>query len=108
MENLWQDLGYALRMLRRNPGFSAVVVLTLAFGIGVNTAIFTMCDLSFRPLPVKDPATVVQLRSGSERTRFSFPDYIYYRDHAQTFSGLIAFTDERLVLAEHGGTAEPR
>ena len=108
MENLWQDLRYALRMLRKNPGFSAVVVLTLAFGIGVNTAIFTLCDLSFRPLLVKDPATIVQLRSGSERTRFSFPDYVYYRDHAQTFSGLIAFTEEQLVLAERGTAEEPQ
>ncbi len=108
MEALWQDLRYALRMLHKSPGFAAVVVLTLALGIGVNTAIFTLCDLSFRPLPVKDPASVVQLRRGSERTRFSFPDYVYYRDQAQTFSGLIAFIDERLVLAEPGGTAEPR
>ena len=62
MEALWQDLRYALRMLHKSPGFAAVVVLTLALGIGVNTAIFTLCDLSFRPLPVKDPASVVQLR----------------------------------------------
>lgn len=67
MENLWQDLRYAVRMLRKNPGFGAVVVLTLALGIGVNTAIFTLCDLSFRPLPVRDPASVVQLRRGTER-----------------------------------------
>src|SRR5262245_38188975 len=59
--DLWQDLRYGARMLRKHPGFTTVVVLTLALGIGVNTAIFTMLDIALRPLPVKDPDTVIMV-----------------------------------------------
>src|SRR5262245_35679298 len=58
---LWQDLRYGARMLVKQPGFTSVVALTLALGIGVNTAIFTLFNTQLRPLPVKDPDTVVQL-----------------------------------------------
>jgi hypothetical protein len=55
--DLWQDLRYGLRVLRKHPGFTTVVVLTLALGIGVNTAFFTLLDIAFRPLPVDNPDT---------------------------------------------------
>src|SRR5215510_5775746 len=51
--DLWQDLRYGARMLGKQPGFTAVVTLTLALGIGVNMAIFTLLDIALRPLPVK-------------------------------------------------------
>ncbi|MEK6406539.1 MAG: ABC transporter permease [Acidobacteriota bacterium] len=113
VEDLRQDLRYGIRMLRNNSGFTLIAVLTLALGIGVNTAIFTMFNLWFRPLPVKDPATVVNLgwleRGQSERSNFPYPDYVYFREHAQVFSGLIASTwDWALVLGSQNATEETR
>jgi hypothetical protein len=68
LEHARQDLRYGLRQLRRRPGFSAVVVLTLAIGIGANTAIFTLLNaVMFRPLPVPAPDELVEAGSGGRR-----------------------------------------
>src|SRR5207249_9058571 len=62
LETLWQDIRYGLRQLRRNPGFTAVAVLTLALGIGANTAIFSLIDaVMLKMLPVSHPEQLVQL-----------------------------------------------
>jgi predicted permease len=124
LEELWQDLRYAVRMLRKHPGFTAVVVLTIALGIGVNTTFFTLFSLPFRPLPVKGPGPVVDLkyqgsgnveqaqtriRLGGRMERYSFLDYVYFRDHVQVFSGLIASgTAVNLSLARQGAAQEPQ
>ncbi len=95
LDVLLQDLRFGARMLRKNPGFTAVAVLTLALGIGVNTAIFTAFDaLVLRPRPVKDPdslAAVFRTTPGETHGWFSYPDYICYRDHSRSFSDLSLF-----------------
>src|SRR5262245_8760512 len=109
METLLQDLRYGARMLLKAPGFTAVAAMTLALGIGVNTAIFTLFDIYLRPLPVKDPDTVVTLDWGtSERRWFSYPDYTYFCDNAQVFSGLIARSHELILLSGRDESEEAR
>jgi putative ABC transport system permease protein len=102
--DLWQDLRYGVRMLRKHPGFTTVAVLTLALGFGVNTALFTMLDIVWRSLPVKEPETVVELFLG--RNYFSIPDYVYFRDQTQTLSGLTASASRRLVLINQAAPEE--
>src|SRR6266566_5801342 len=65
VETLWQDLKFGLRLLRFNPAFAATAILSLALGIGANTAIFQLLDaVRLRTLPVKDPQQLVEVRIG--------------------------------------------
>ena len=108
---MFRDLRYSLRSLLKRPGFTLVVVATLALGIGVNAAIFSVFNLLLRPLPVKEPESIVRLffEEGSRRAdRFSFPDYSYIRDHNQSFSDVIAvFEEERFLLGENRPNSDP-
>jgi predicted permease len=94
IESLLQDIRFALRMLRKSPGFTAVAILTLALGIGANTAIFSLIDTLFlQPLPVRDSTSLVDVYGtvrGRTYRQLSYPDYLYYRDHAQTVADLAA------------------
>jgi predicted permease len=94
LESLIQDVGYALRTMRRTPGFTAVTVLSLALGIGANTAIFSLINtLMLRMLPVQHPEQLVELLSvypGEPRTNgFSWQIYERFRNENHVFSGLI-------------------
>ena len=105
LDALFQDLRYAIRMMRRTPGFTTVAVLSLALGIGANTAIFSLVDaLMLRRLPVRRPDQLVELltRSGADRwNAFSWPTYLQLRDTNTVFSGLIAApTDSFHIRAE--------
>jgi hypothetical protein len=69
MNSIWQDVKYGLRVLRNSPGLTLVVVLTLALGIGANTAIFSIVNqFLFKPLPVRDPSQLVVIASHPKET----------------------------------------
>ena len=90
---LRQDISYALRMFRQSPGFTAVAVISLALGIGANTAIFTLIDaVLLKWLPVTSPQELVVLARNPSRPQasFSYPDYEFVRDHNASYSGVIA------------------
>jgi len=98
MPSFWRDVRYAVRTLVRAPGFTAIIVCTLALGIGANTAIFSLLDqVLLRRLPVKDPERLIQLddpgtfrgRTMNNRT-FSYPMYQDFRDRNDVFSGVLA------------------
>src|SRR6266568_2943457 len=102
MRRMIEDLRYALRLLRKSPAFTVVAVLTLAIGIGANTAIYTLLDQALlRSLPVKEPGRLAVLRfsgddTGSTHARgdsnvvFSYPMYRGLQDRNSVFGGLIA------------------
>lgn len=94
-EETWRDVRFGWRMLRKSPGFTGVAVITLALGIGANTAIFSFVDyLLVRPMPVKSPHELVNVGIQNDREQtfaFNFPLYTDYRDHNSVFSGLVAF-----------------
>lgn len=90
IENVATDLRFAVRMLHKYPGFSAIAVLTLALGISAITTVFTFVEnIVIRSLPVRDPQQVVSLNWGNE-TNMSYPNYVDFRDRNTVFSGLVA------------------
>jgi macrolide transport system ATP-binding/permease protein len=98
MQTIWQDVKYGLRMLVRNPAFTAVAVLTLALGIGVNTAVFGVINaFMIRPLPGKDNAGLLviaeQRATDDELRTVSYLDFQDYREHADAFSDMAAYTN---------------
>lgn len=86
VETLLKDIRYALRWMRRSPGFSAVAILSLALGVGVNTAMFSLVDaLLFRPLPVTSPGTLVDIfTSGGDGDEYATTSYQDYLDISRT------------------------
>jgi predicted permease len=97
MRNIWQDFRFAGRVLSKNPGFTAVAVLTLALGIGINTAIFSVVNaILLRPLPYKDPDQLVLLNHNYPKidlkASVSAPGYKHYRETAKSFEGLAAMS----------------
>jgi putative ABC transport system permease protein len=94
METLLQDIRYALRTLRKAPSFTAVAVLTLALGIGANTAIFSIVDgVLLRPLPYRDPARLIALNETTPAVgtvSVSYPDFLDWHAQSRSFSEMAA------------------
>lgn len=89
--DLWQDARYGLRMVLKNPGFTTVAVLTLALGIGANTAIFSLINAALlKMLPVAHPERLVTIGCSAD-DNFPYPAYKQLRDRNQVFSGVLAF-----------------
>ena len=116
MRAIWQDIRFGARMLAKHPGFTAIAVLTLALGIGANTAIFSLVNqVLLRRLPVQNPDELVVLRSpgpmrghvwsdGDEAQSFSYPMYKRLRDSNSVFSGMLARFAIPASIASRGQT----
>ena len=122
IETCWQDLRYAIRALRKSPGFTAAVVLTLTLGIGANTAIFTLTDaVMLKSLPVPNPGQLYRLgdnnnccvmkgtQNGGSFVLYSYALYKELRDHTPEFSELAAFEPwtSDLNVRRAGSAAQP-
>src|SRR5262249_9588424 len=109
IEELWQDLRYGARMLLNSPGFTAVAVVTLALGIGANSAIFSVIDaLLLRQLPYRDPDKLVQVwetdvKRGDNAITASYPNFADWRDQNHAFEQIAAYSSREFTLR---GTAD--
>jgi predicted permease len=113
LEAVWQDLRYALRTLRKSPGFTAVAVLTLALGTGANTAIFSVIEaVLLRPLPYKDPSGLVVIADPEEPAGggFLYKDFEAWKSQARSFEKIAAYYRDsgicRVTLTAAGSEPE--
>ncbi len=106
METMFQDVRYGLRMLRKSPGFTAVALLTLALGIGANTAIFSVVyGVLLRPLPYQDPSRLIVLQETTPKVGMvgvSYPNFVDWRAQSHAFSKLAAVHSVAFNLAGVG------
>jgi putative ABC transport system permease protein len=108
VESLWQDIRYGVRMLRKNAALTAVVILTLALGIGANTAIFSLIDaVLLRFLPVQNPQELVRLQRrvpnrDEEAPSFTNPTWEQVRDRQDILSGVFAWSEDHFDLSQGG------
>jgi len=96
-DDFWMDLRFGIRQLRRTPGFTIVILTTLALGIGATTAIFSVANgVVFEPLPFGHPAELVHIEQtdrDGQPSALSVPNFIDYRDQSQSFDGMAAVND---------------
>ena len=112
IENLVQDLRYAIRMLLKSPGFTTVAVLSLALGIGANTSVFSLLNtLLLTKLPVRDPDGLYQLivtHRSATHNKFSYPDYRKLRDNFDLFDGVIAWHSSTFEIEANNSPLDAR
>jgi predicted permease len=116
VDTLWRDLLFAARMLRKNPGSTAAVVIALALGIGLNTTVFSFVNalLLRSPTGVKAPEQLREIWIHNPRDSgaqgylpLTYPDYLYYRGHNQSFEGILAYDgDPHLVIWNRSGEGQ--
>lgn len=112
VETCWQDACFAVRMLRKSPGFTVVAILTLALGIGANTAIFSVVNaVLLRPLPYANPGQLVLVPeakpdAGISGRGMAYPTFGELRDHNRVFSAVAGLSGHSLVLTGSGEPAE--
>ncbi|HEV2402053.1 MAG TPA: ABC transporter permease [Candidatus Sulfotelmatobacter sp.] len=108
MENLLQDVRYALRQLRKSPGFAVTAILILTLGIGASTAIFGFVDAALiRPLPYRDPARLMDVTESAAmfpRANLSYPDFVDWKRLNQVFSSFDAYHGDGYLLRTDSGT----
>src|SRR5438128_10641982 len=108
MNTFWQDIRFAVRMLRKNWSVTAIVVVVLALGIGANTSIFSVVNAALlRPLPYADPDKLVRLSEDSPNVpqmSISYPNFLDWREQNKVFSGIAAMQFRSLNLT---GQDEP-
>src|SRR5262249_34729760 len=108
LETLWQDLRYGARMLMKNPGFTLIAIITLALGIGANTAIFSVVNtVLLRPLPLPEPDRLMTFwhsapAKGLPEVMLNDALFAFYRDRSQTFEKLAAYESARYTLTGAG------
>lgn len=120
MQNILNDLKFALRQLRRSPGFALTAVLTLALGIGANTAIFSLLNQALlRSLPVRDPESLavfrnsspvwngsISMNGGDPEDAFSYPQYLALRDGGRGLAGVLATTTAQTTLVRNNNAQQ--
>jgi predicted permease len=110
VETFWQDIRFALRMMRKNPGFTTIAILTLALGIGANTAIFSVVNtVMLQPMPYKQAERLITIwgenkARGYDFDLVSYPDYLDWKSQNRVFESMGASTDEMYTLT---GAGEP-
>jgi MacB-like periplasmic core domain len=108
MHTLWQDFRYGVRMLAKNPGFTAIAVVTLALGIGANTALFSVVNgVLLNPLPYFQPEALVAVYASTPQFHHSsiaYPNFLDWRRQNQSFERLAVFKSDSVNLT---GMGEP-
>jgi hypothetical protein len=108
MSNFWQDLRYGIRLLGKSPGFTTIAILTLAIGIGTNTATFSVVNaVLLRPLAYREPNRIVTIASLWKETgqhgQVSAPDFHDWHDQATSFASMAYYEDEDCAVASSSG-----